>query len=545
MKNKIIEIIILAIFIITSTVSIYKVQAYTGEIDPKNYITLPQTIWIKNKVGTGTITLSSSATGYTISYEKVDITKETLNTIDTKYKAANDYVASANVEIKKKEENVKKLQEEYQNLQKETEPDEDAIQEAQEKYTAAYQEYNQYYEEVKTEYERLLKVYLEAIPTYTGAWKETTNSTDNVQLDFKDYTGTAYFILWVKISNGTDTYYDFMEYSSEIKEESGGSGQASSGDWTDFSKAQFSLKKDGISKAIIEISGVTPKKDSSYYLFITSNSNKPNVTSDVSDERITLSYDETSKTLKTTNLDKVAEYVEKNQDLYVSIVEHSNLNDNVVIYGKKLNRYEESKYSDAFHATFMTYSANQIVTNFTHAKKNNRKIQIKVGKITDNAILQKIKNQDSSGFANLLSYAKSNSGIYNQTLGADVDDSYAIEYNAGTGETTGNKVIDLKGLENEAYYYLYVKTDDENGKYITNEAVTLARANVYDNNHWYMFFYGSSDFKWADFGDISEDKTVAPSILPRTGIYSYVICGIVVLAVVGVISYKIYKKYNF
>ena len=545
MKNKIMKIIILAIFIITSTVSIYKVQAYTGEIDPKNYITLPQTIWIKDKVGTGTVTLSSSASGYTISYQKVDITKETLNSIDAKYKAANDYIEKANVEVKKKEENVKELQEEYQKLQQASEKDEAAIQEALKKSTDAYQEYQTYYNEVKTEYEKLLTEYLGAIPSYTDSWKETTNSTNNVQLDFKDYTGTAHFILWVKISNGTDTYYDFMGYSSEIKEESGGSGQASSGDWTDFSKAQFSLKKDGISKAIIEISGVTPKKDSSYYLFITSNSNKPNVTSDVSDERITLSYDETSKTFKTTDLEKVAEYVEKNQDLYVSVVEHSNLNDNVVIYGKKLNRYEESKYSDAFHATFMTYSADQIVTNFTHASKNNRKVQIKVGKITDQSILQKIKNQDSSGFASLLSYAKSNSGIYNQTLNADSDDSFAIEYNAGSGENTGNKVIDLKGLENEGYYYLYVKTDDENGTFMSNEAVTLARANVYDNGEWFLFFYGSSDFKWADFGGISSDDTTAPGRLPQTGIYNCMIVGVGIIGLIGIISYKKYKKYNF
>ena len=92
MKNKIIILMILAIFMISETVNIYKVQSYTGEIDPKDYITLPQTIYIKDKVGTGVVTLSSSATGYTISYGKVDITKETLNIIDTKYKATNDYL---------------------------------------------------------------------------------------------------------------------------------------------------------------------------------------------------------------------------------------------------------------------------------------------------------------------------------------------------------------------------------------------------------------------------------------------------------------------
>ena len=221
------------------------------------------------------------------------------------------------------------------------------------------------------------------------------------------------------------------------------------------------------------------------------------------------------------------------------------MNESVVIYGKKLNRYEESKYSDAFDSTFMTYSADQIVTNFTHASDNNRKMQIKVGKITDNSILQKIKNQDSSGFANLLSYAKSNSGIYNQTLNADANDSFAIEYNAGDSSTTGNKVINLNGLEDGAYYYLYVKTDDENGKFTSNEAVTLARASIYENDKWYMFFYGSSDFKWADFGGIIEDNTTARTILPKTGIYGYIIVGVGLLTIIGVVSRKKYKKYNF
>ncbi len=49
----------------------------------------------------------------------------------------------------------------------------------------------------------------------------------------------------------------------------------------------------------------------------------------------------------------------------------------------------------------MTYDADQIVTTFTHASENDRKIEIKVGKITDKTILNKLKNNDSSGFSDL------------------------------------------------------------------------------------------------------------------------------------------------
>ena len=225
-------------------------------------------------------------------------------------------------------------------------------------------------------------------------------------------------------------------------------------------------------------------------------------------------------------------------------------NNAVVSYGNKLTRFNEPKYSDAFFATYMVQDSDQIVVNFTHNRSNNRKIQIKIGKVTDVSILKKIKNKSSTGFEELLKFTKSNSGIYNQTVDADKDDSFAIEYNAGTktdtpGISKGNSVINLNGLEDDEYYFLYVKTDDENGKYVSNEAVTLAQANVY-NGGWGLFFYGSSDFKWSEWDLTEKDDTVAPGILPQTGI-GYVVCGMGILIVIlsSFIAYKKYKKYNF
>lgn len=551
MKKKILIVTILITFIASLLLSFYEVEAYTGEIDPENYITLPSTIYIKDKVGTGTVRLSSSVSGYNISYQKIDITKEKSDSISDKLKEVNNYIESSNKTIKEKETNLTTLKTEYENLQKESTTTEEELTAARTKYKEAYTEYTEYYETTKTQVEKLKKEYLALIPDYTSSWKTTTNSLNNIELDFSNYTGTAYFILWVKIDNGTSTYYDFMGYSSDIEEETKIEDEekkdtTTDGDWTDFSKAKFELKKEGISGALIEISGVTPKENSSYYLFITSDSSKPNVNGNVSDERISLIYDKNSKTLKTVQKEKVAQYVELNQDLYVSIVERQKaLTDNVVTYGNKLTRFSEAKYSDAFFATFMTNDADQLITNFTHNQSNNRKMQIKVGKITDTSILQKIKTKNSTGFEDLLSYAKSNSGIYNQTLDADRDDGYAIEYNAGAGETKGNSVINIKGLENKEYYFLYIKTDDENGKYISNEAVTLAEAKVYDNG-WGLFFYGSSDFKWSEWGTTSKDDTTSPSKIPYAGL-EIAIFGSVILVVlaIGIIAYKKYQKYNF
>ncbi len=90
--------------------NLYTVKAFSGELDPENYITLPSTIRIENKVGTGTINLSSSASGYTLSYQKVDITESQLNSMVAKNKEANEYIEENNKILKEKQENVTTLQ---------------------------------------------------------------------------------------------------------------------------------------------------------------------------------------------------------------------------------------------------------------------------------------------------------------------------------------------------------------------------------------------------------------------------------------------------
>ncbi len=56
-----------------------------------------------------------------------------------------------------------------------------------------------------------------SVPDYTNTWQSTTNTTNNLKLDFSNNTGTINFVLWVKIDNGTNTYYDFNVYTTEIK----------------------------------------------------------------------------------------------------------------------------------------------------------------------------------------------------------------------------------------------------------------------------------------------------------------------------------------
>ena len=485
MKNKIIVGTILLVLILSITSSLYTVEAFTGDIDPKNYITMPNIIHIKNKIGTGTATLSTEATGYTMSYQKVDITDTQNTNIEAKTKEYNNYMTTTQDEINKKSADLKTLQQEYEQLQQQSPEKADEIATAKGKYDTALSQYNAFVQQAKAKAQKLYDEYLQLIPDFTASWKETTNTENNIQLDFSSHQGeTINFILYIKITNGQNTYYEFGKYSAKTtssgEDDTPNEGDTppveGDGETTDFTKAKFTLKKAEVSKAILEITGVTPKAHCSYALIVKPNNSKPDIENS---ELLDLSYDDSKKMFKVINSEKLTKYVELNQDLYMSIVEDQGSNKKVIVaYGKKVERYAESKYSDVFHATFVANSATQIVTNFTHAKDNNRKMQVKIGKITDQSILQKIKNKDSSGFVNLLNFAKTNSGIYNKTLNADRDDSYAIEYNAGesssAGVKTGNEIINLKNIEDKTYYYLYVKTDDENGKYISNEAVTLA-----------------------------------------------------------------------
>ena len=171
MKNRLKTTIIFAVFLISTMLSFYAVQAYSGEVDPQNYINLPSTIYIENGVGTGTVTLSPEAVGYKIYYEKVDITKEEAEAIVAKYNNVNSHVEKSNQELKEKEENFTKLQEDYNNALKENKSAEE-ISRLETEVQNARQDYEDYYETAQKRLDELKKEYFEAIPTYTDSWTE-------------------------------------------------------------------------------------------------------------------------------------------------------------------------------------------------------------------------------------------------------------------------------------------------------------------------------------------------------------------------------------
>ena len=354
------------------------------------------------------------------------------------------------------------------------------------------------------------------------------------------------------------------ESGSGSGESTGGTAVVEDG-WADFSKAKFEVKKDGTSSALLYITGVTSlPENANLYLFITESANKPTIDGKNVDgveysKGLFVNSDKNNpNTLVVANIEK---YVELNKDYYFSIVQYKSKETSpyyelkLVSYGTKMVRPAEPKYTDVFFATFTASDSTQIVTTFTHDESNARKMQVKIGKITNTSILNKIKNKDANGFSELLNYAKTASAVYDKKLNCDYDGKFAgytIEYNAGDADhdNLGHEIVDISKIEKNAYYYLYVKTDDENGKYFSYEGITLGLANS-SSNYQSIFYYGSNDFKWADWGtdgngvlngNLTKDPTTPDGKLPQTGVSEGILAMIAATAILTGVSFIVYSK---
>lgn len=329
--------------------------------------------------------------------------------------------------------------------------------------------------------------------------------------------------------------------------------------FTDFSNAKYELSFDGIYTKL-KITEVTPKEENSYYYIITSNDIKPTVSLSSNgipndDSMEFLGYNtEESYMYSTKDLSKD---VELNQNLYLWVVERAKLEaeyrneegyikDSVkfVVEGKKLTR-PELQLNLTIKSVILRNTSTYFNFQFPSIVEN-RKLKIKIGKITDNTILQKIQNNDYSGITSLLTYAKNNNAIYTDDL--TMNENRRIRHD--------NILFDGTSLlENEAYYYIYVDFDDENGKYYPVEGITLGQAHIYHDGTWDLFGYTDDGFEWTNLSSTpietepetenkeEVDNTIATGNLPYTGSKTIIIISsIIIITTIGIIFYK---KYNW
>lgn len=244
------------------------------------------------------------------------------------------------------------------------------------------------------------------------------------------------------------------------------------------------------------------------------------------------------------NIDK---FLEKKGDIYITVVESVLNEKSTVLLSKKLERPEQNSLGNRITGSFFTEAeedSNIIFFNEPHdLSADDRKINIKIGKVEDQKILDNIKTNGEKGLNDLLTYAKNSKELLKETLAS------------GMNKT---KFLSKINLVDGDYYYIYFEADDENGKYYQVEDIMLTQAK-YISSKFQLVSYTDSKFVWKN--TVSEtntvknntsnetktvnntvneiDNTVANKIIPAAGFKEYItliIMGVVVIA--GIIYFK-------
>lgn len=264
--------------------------------------------------------------------------------------------------------------------------------------------------------------------------------------------------------------------------------------WTDPSNIKFTVTED----FYLKVTGL--KEDGKYYGFISNGKIAPTVpdTGWIENEN-----------LPVTNKPgfSISKYLEKSGDIYVWIYETQIVNNvrqnKCIIEAQKIERPALKKIGTRMKCYFLNEETSTHLFE-AYNYENARKINVKIGKVTDKSILRAIKNGETDCLQKLLDYAKNADSIYTGTVPL------------GRSESITNKL----NLVNDEYYYVYMVLDDENGKYFPVEDVSLYQALTYEKDgktSKNLFDYLNDNFKW-NLGndDTTIDNTTATGKLPQT-----------------------------
>lgn len=394
----------------------------------------------------------------------------------------------------------------------------------------------------------------ELTPEYVESnWIEAVNN--KFSIDSSKYTGNKAFAVWTKLvsSDGTISYdveiYTVSGTKTEEKDDSNTTGtkteekddsnttetktEEKDEKYTDFSNAKIEIVEDGRSQYIIQISNAGEQNENHRYKYYIGNESATPTYKEATD----LTYSNDKKIYITKD---VEEYLELADKLYLYVFEATSFltDDGKIVLDKtEIGKVQTKKYSDGYSDdSFITSNSTQLIYNMPFGKDTKRKMHLKVGKISNQQILKAIKENKTDSFESLLNYAKEAETIYDNTL---ITNGIGIY-------TTGQSLLDINKLEDEAYYYIYTSFDGENGKYVESECVTFAQADVFKElNSYYLFLYGSDKFKWGEFeadSNSTGDTTTAPTSIPQTGQSLFIVAVIAVFSIVAFVGFKFTRK---
>ena len=215
---KYIVLVLVTILLAFST----KVNAYSGEIDPNDYITLPIGIMVKGNMAEGDVLISSLAgNDYSLYYQFLKLTEAQFNEIIDKVSIYSEKMKNVRAEYEEQiitEKNkVDKAKEDYNTINGDSSKTAEEKKNAKQEYERIAKEYNEKLNELDTkceqDIEQLMQEFLSYVPTFNeNDWIQTTNKT--IETDISEFAGKVYLLAWVKLVNPTGTYYDYSLYAT-------------------------------------------------------------------------------------------------------------------------------------------------------------------------------------------------------------------------------------------------------------------------------------------------------------------------------------------
>lgn len=221
------------------------------------------------------------------------------------------------------------------------------------------------------------------------------------------------------------------------------------------------------------------------------------------------------------------------KDVYITIceIDKNTSTPRIVLNSKKIERLSHLPLTQRIGAYFF----NDYTSTFCwepYGENIERKVNYKIGKVTDLALLQSLKNGDVNALTKLMEYAKKADTIGTGTLKLGEDKA----------------ITDKLDLVDDEYYYVYLEIDTENGKYREIEDVSLYQALVSDSVGKNLYSMVDKNFHWNISEEAiskKEDPTIAKSSkLPNTGISLVVVITALGFSIVSIILFKKYKFYK-
>ena len=215
---KYIVLVLVTILLAFST----KVNAYSGEIDPNDYITLPIGMMVKGNMAEGDVFISSLAgNDYSLYYQFLKLTEAQFNEIIDKVSIYNEKMKNVRAEyeeqIATEKNKVDKANEDYNTINGDSSKTAEEKENAKQEYERIAKEYNEKLNELDTkceqDIEQLMQEFLSYVPTFNeNDWIQTNNKT--IETDISEFAGKVYLLAWVKLVNPTGTYYDYSLYAT-------------------------------------------------------------------------------------------------------------------------------------------------------------------------------------------------------------------------------------------------------------------------------------------------------------------------------------------